>query len=143
MSRPKGKPSASLIEGLLGEASWLLSHAQALEDYGREEDAATEWARAAVCEGQVACLLDADGQNLEAAIHRVSAGSCYEKVGQYTQAVTLFRAALSAALHDDHRARVERLCARCLVKAHRQLKQVAKRGSRKAPQLSARTARTA
>jgi hypothetical protein len=86
---------------MLGEASWLLSHAPALADYGRSEEAAGELARAASCEEQVACLLEADGQELEAAIHRVSAAACYGKLGQSTRAVTLLRAALSADLRDD------------------------------------------
>jgi hypothetical protein len=36
MSRSKGKPAADLIDQMLGEPSWLLSHAQALTDYRRE-----------------------------------------------------------------------------------------------------------
>ncbi len=47
MSRPKNKLSAARIDQMLGEASWLLSHAQALADYGRPEEAAAERARAA------------------------------------------------------------------------------------------------
>src|SRR3954462_15202054 len=94
MARLKGKPSADLVEQMLDEASWLLSHAQALANYHREDEAAAEWARAAVCEEQAAGLLDADGQDLEAAIHRVSAASCYERLGQYVRAVTLLSAAL-------------------------------------------------
>jgi hypothetical protein len=58
---------------------------------------------------------------LEAAIHRVSAASCCERVGQYTRAVTLLRAALSATLRDDYRARVERLRVRCLKQANQEL----------------------
>src|SRR5437899_11951176 len=107
MPRPKGKPSASLLEGMLDEASWLLSHAQALTDYGRQEEAAAELARAADCEEQVACLLEADGQEHEAAIHRVSAASCFEKLGRYARAVTLLHAALSVTLPADYRARIE------------------------------------
>jgi hypothetical protein len=131
MSRPKGKPSATLIDQMLGEASWLLSHAQALGDYGRREEADAELGRAASCEEQVACLLDADGQELDAAIHRVSAASCYEKLGQYVRAVTLLRAALSAPLHDDYRARVEQLLAPCLARVQKELNRAARRGSRK------------
>ena len=52
MTRPKSKPAASLMEKMQGEASWLLSHAQALTDYGRTEEAAVEWARAAACAEQ-------------------------------------------------------------------------------------------
>src|SRR6202035_3002202 len=98
MPRSKGKLSDGLMDQLLSEASWLLSHAQALTAYGRKEEAAAEWARAAGCEEQVACLLEADGQENEAAIHRVSAASCSEQLGQYARAVTLLRAALSAPL---------------------------------------------
>lgn len=131
MSRPKRKPSGALIDQMLGEASWLLSHAQALGDYGRQEEAASELARAATCEEQVATLLDADGQELEAAIHRVSAASCYEKLGQAPRAVTLLRAALSGPLRDDYRARVEQQLARCLTRAQKELSRIRKRAPRK------------
>src|SRR5262249_12559358 len=131
MPRPKGKPSASLIERMLDEASWLLSHAQALGDYQRYEEAAAELARAANCEEQAACLLDADGQELEAAIHRVSAASCCEKLRQYTRAVTLLKAALSAPLHDNYRAQVQKLFAGCLAQANKELSRTFKRGARK------------
>jgi tetratricopeptide (TPR) repeat protein len=131
MPRSKGKPSAALIDRMLGEASWLLSHAQALSDYRRYEDATAEYARAATCEEQVACLLDADGQELEAAIHRVSAASCCERLGQYARAVTLLRAALSAELRDNYRATVEKLLARCLPLAHQELKRAIKHSARK------------
>jgi hypothetical protein len=131
MPRPKGKPSAVLIDRMLGEASWLLSHAQALGDYGRYEEAAAELARAGNCEEQVACLLDAAGQHLEAAIHRVSAASCAEKLGQNTRAVTLLRAALSAPLRSDYRGRVEQLLDRCLAQATKELSRGSRRGGRK------------
>jgi hypothetical protein len=121
MPRSKGKTSAALIDQMLGEASWLLSHAQALSDYGRQEEAAAEWARAAGCEEQVACLLEADGQEREAAIHRVSAASCSEKLGQYARAVTLLHAALSVPLPTDYRARVQQQLARALAQAHKEL----------------------
>jgi tetratricopeptide (TPR) repeat protein len=131
MPRSKGKASAALIDRMLGEASWLLSHAQALTDYGCREEAGAEWERAAQCEEQVACLLDADGQELEAAIHRVSSASCYEKLGQYTRAVTLLRAGLAVGLHDEYRARVEQLLVRSLAQAQKELKRAARPGSPK------------
>src|SRR5205807_730333 len=121
MSRPKTKPSAARIDQMLGEASWLLSHAQALADYGRQEEAAAEWARAAECEEQVAYLLEANGQEREAAIHRVSAASCYEEFGQYARAATLLRAALSIELPADYVARIELQRTRCLVRARKEL----------------------
>ncbi len=121
MPSPKARSSPSLIKRMLAEASWLLSHAQALTDYGRLEEAATEQARAATCEEQLACLLEADGQELEAAIHRVSAAACCEKLGQFSRAVTLLRAALSTPLSDDYRIRVEKQLANCLRKTRQKL----------------------
>lgn len=137
MPRTKGKPSASLIDQMLGEASWLLSHAQALGDYGRYEEAAAEQARAALCEEQVACLLDAAGQEREAAIHRVSGASCYEKLRHYPRAVTLLRAALAADLPDPYRDRVRQQLTACLAAAQKDLTLAAKRSSRQhAPAIS-------
>ncbi len=107
----------SKLNTLLGEASWLLSHAQALADYGREEEAEAELARAASCEEQVAYLLDAMGREQEAVIHRVSAASCYDQLGQPARAATLLRAVLSAKLANDYRRRVEKQPADCLAKA--------------------------
>jgi len=131
MSRPKRKISAGLIDQMLGEASWLLSHAQALSDYGRNEEAAAELARAATCEEQVACLLEADSLEQEAAIHRVSAASCYQKLGQYARAVTLLHAALSAILPDDYRSRIEQQLSRCLTQVQKGLRRTATRRVRK------------
>jgi hypothetical protein len=131
MRGPKARPSPSVTDRLLGEASWLLSHAEALADYGRRDEAAAELARAASCEEQVGCLLDAEGQEREAAIHRVSAASCHAQLGQSTRAVTLLRAALSARLPEDYRADVERLLKRCLTQATKELGRAAGRGPHK------------
>jgi hypothetical protein len=132
MSRPKSKTAPELIDQMQGEASWLLSHAQALTDYGRTEEAAVEWARASACAEEVACLLDTEGQEGEAATQRVSAASCHEKVGQYARAVTLLRAALSSVLPDDYRARVEQQLTRCLAQAQKELRRKTTRRGRKA-----------
>jgi hypothetical protein len=131
MRRPRGKPSATLIDQMLGEASWLLSHAQALGDYRRPEEAAAELERAAGCEEQVACLLEADGQEREAAIHRVSAASCREQLGQYVRAVTLLHAALSTELPSAYRTRLREQLTSCLAHAQKELVQAARRVSRK------------
>jgi hypothetical protein len=121
MPRAKGKGVSSLIDQLLGEASWLLSHAQALTDYRRDEEALVEWGRAAACEEQLACLLEADGQEREAAIHRVSAASCSEKLGQYVRAATPLRAAVAAALPQEYRGRVQEQLARALAQARKEV----------------------
>jgi hypothetical protein len=121
MPRTKRKSNTDLINKMLGEASWLLSHAQALTDYGRREEASAELVRAAGCEEQVACLLEADGQEREAAIHRVSAATCFEKLGQFTRTVTLLHAALSVSLPEDYRTRVEQQLASALNQARKEL----------------------
>src|SRR5574341_2584176 len=89
----KLKSGTATLDELLGEASWLISHAEALADYGRQEEARAELARAAHCEEQVASVLDAARREQEAGVHRISAASCYERIGQYVRAVTLLRAA--------------------------------------------------
>jgi hypothetical protein len=131
MNRTKTKSPSAFTDRIMGEASWLLSHAQALAAYGRQEEATAEWARAAACAEQAACLLEADGEGREAAIHRASAASCYEKIGQAVRAVTLLRAALSADLSDDFRGRVEQHLARCLAQAKKQLRRAFPRGARR------------
>jgi hypothetical protein len=118
------------LDSMLAEASWLLSHAEALADYGRQEEAAAELARAASCEEQVACWLDAAGREGEAVVHRVSAASCQEQLGQYARAVTLLRAALSAPLPDDYQRGVEQQLARCLAQAHKELRRALPRAAR-------------
>lgn len=129
MSRSRMKPSAVVLEEMLNEASWLLSHAEALSDYGREEEAAVEWARAANCEEAVACLLDAAQRGQEAAVHRVSGASCYARLGQPARAVTLLRAALSSLLPDDYRTQVERQLAEVMAETQRGLRKHPRRKS--------------
>ena len=125
MPRTKPRPARSAIERALGEASWLLSHAQALTDYGRKDEASAELARAAVAEEQAACLLEAAGREEEASIHRISAASCYEDLGQYARAVTFLRAALSVHLPSDYRKRVADQLRRCLATVQKESKRAA------------------
>ena len=120
MHRPETNAPDALLDELLGEASWPISHAEALGDYGRKEEAEAELGRAASCEEQVAGLLDAAGREGEAVVHRVSAASCREQLGQYAQAVTLLRAALSVPLPEDYQHTVEQELARCLTAVRRE-----------------------
>ncbi|MBM3240411.1 hypothetical protein FJZ31_29360 [Candidatus Poribacteria bacterium] len=144
MGRPKVKPSESALDKMLGEASWLLSHAEALADYGRKEEVLGELQRAAKCEEQVACWLDAAKREKEAGVHRVSAASCYEQLGEYARAVTLLRAALSAPLPDDYQRGVEQQITRCLAQAHKELRRASSRTRCKSvePDLSGQAAAT-
>ncbi len=132
MTRPK-KTAPTLIDRMQGEASWLLSHAQSLTDYGRTEEAAAEWARASTCAEELACLLETAGQEREGAIQRISAASCHEKLGQHARAVTLLRAALSIALPDDYRARIEQQLTRCLAQAQKELRRKITRPRKPSP----------
>lgn len=118
IERVKRKRAVTALDTLLGEASWLLSHAQALTDYGRMEEATAELTRAAECEEQVACLLDAAEREQEAVVHRVSAASCYEQLGEYVRAVTLLRAALSVLSSGDYQRRIQQHLTRCLIRAN-------------------------
>lgn len=115
-ARKLAKLESSLDE-LLDEASWLLSHAQALADYNRREEAEVELARAANCKEQAAYLLDVVGREQEAVVHRISAASCYEQLGQQARAATLLRAVLSAQLAEPYRREVVKQLADCLAKA--------------------------
>lgn len=121
MRRSKVKPSQAVLDKMLGEASWLISHAEALADYGRHDEAAAELARAAACEEQVASWLDVAERDQEAVLHRVSAASCYEKLGQYARAVTLLRAALSTSVAVEYRRKIEEQLSRCLIRASREM----------------------
>ena len=114
MAHAKSPKPESQLEQVLGEASWLLSHAEALADYGRAEEAAAELARAASCAEQAAFLLDAAGREQEAAAQRVSAASCYESLGQPARAMTLLRAALLTELPEDYRSRLKQQLSHCL-----------------------------
>jgi len=114
MHPPDAHLAEPLLEKLLREASWLLSHAEALGDNGCSEEADAELGRAASCEEQAASLLDAAGREREAVIHRVSAAACREQLGEYARAVTLLRAALSTPLPEEYQRIVAQQLARCL-----------------------------
>ena len=130
MNPPEAGAAELSLERLLGDASRLLSHAEALADYGRKEEADAELGRAASCEEQVASLLDAAGREREAVIHRVSAASCREQLGEHGRAVTLLRAALSMALPEEYRQAVEQQLARCLAAVPREPTPVLAHGTR-------------
>lgn len=80
-----------------------------------KETAQFPWLSAATYEEHIVPMLDALGRELEGAIHRISAASCYEKAGEPSRAVNLYRAALSGPLRDDTREEVENMLSGCLV----------------------------
>ena len=100
--------------------SEILSKAQAFWEIGMMETAQPLWLSAANYEEHIVPMLDALGRELEGAMHRISAASCYEKAGDPSRAVNLYRAALSGPLRDDARQDVEHKLRACLVTLNRQ-----------------------
>lgn len=115
MQTPKTKPYTKTLTEMMKQKSEILSKAQTLSDVGISETAQSLWLTAADYEEHIAPMLDVLGRELEASIHRISAASCYEKAGELSQAVNLYRAALSGPLHNDTRQDVENMLHSCLV----------------------------
>jgi hypothetical protein len=114
MAKAKAETAARQVEELLAKKAGILSKAQALATLGLPETAQPVWATAAAYEERIAALLDAGGDGLEAAVHRISAASCYQKSGDPSRAVNLYRAALAGPLRDVTRTEVEAMLAECL-----------------------------
>jgi len=114
MGKGTMKRSARQLEEWMSEKSAVLSKAQAFSTMGLPETAQPLWASAAGYEERIAALLDAHGDNLEAAVHRISAASCYQKAGDPSRATNLYRAALAGPLRPTTRKDVEKMLAECL-----------------------------
>ena len=84
------------------------------------ETAQPLWLSAATFEEHIAPMLDVIGRELEGVMHRISAASCYEKAGDLSRAVNLYRAALSGPLREDTQAEVENMLSACLIALNRQ-----------------------
>ena len=115
MPTSKTKPYTKTLKETMGRKSEVLSKAQTLWEIGMEETAQPLWLSAATYEEHIAPMLDVLGRELEGAMHRISAASCYEKAGDPSRAVNLYRAALSGPLRDDTRQEVESMLKACLV----------------------------
>lgn len=98
----------------MGKKSYLLTKAQTLSEVGMNETAQLLYLSAAAYEERIAALLDIQDQEIEAAIQRISSASCYEKAGDLSRAVNLFRAALSGPLLEHTRADVLAMLDGCL-----------------------------
>ena len=114
MPNPKTKSYTKTLKETMHRKSEILSKVQALWEVGMTETAQPLWLSAATYEEYIAPMLDALGRELEAAIHRISAASCYEKAGDPSRAVNLYRAALSGPLRDDTRREVKNMLRACL-----------------------------
>ncbi len=116
MSKAKTPSPSHRLEEWLAEKSLVLSKAQALAAIGLTQTAQPLWAAAASLEERIASLLDARGDEREAAVHRISAASCYQKAGDPSRATSLYRAALAGPLRDVTRKEVEHMVADCLAR---------------------------
>ena len=116
MAKAKAKGSLALVEELMAEKSAVLSKAQALTTMGMGQTAQALWGSAAALEERIAPLLDASGDDVEAAVHRISAASCYEKAGDPSRAANLYRAALGGPLREVTRKEVEGMLVTCLAR---------------------------
>ncbi|MDE0686939.1 MAG: hypothetical protein OXI61_02110 [Candidatus Poribacteria bacterium] len=113
MSDPKKQYTKALKEIMLRKSE-ILSKAQVFWEIGMTETAQPLWLSAANYEEHIAPMLDALGRELEGAVHRISAASCYEKAGEPSRAVNLYRAALAGPLREDTRQDVENMINACL-----------------------------
>ena len=120
MPTPKTEPYTKTLKETIRRKSEILSKAQAFWEIGMMETAQPLWLSAATYEEYIAPMLDALGRELEGALHRISAASCYEKAGDLSRAVNLYRAALSGPLREDTRAEVENMLSACLVALNHQ-----------------------
>jgi hypothetical protein len=102
------------IAALMTRKTAVLSKARVLTDMGMRESAQPLWETAASFEEQIAPLLETLGRAHEAAVHRISAASCYRQAGQFSRAANLFQAAIAGPLSDDSRSDVQRMLAECL-----------------------------
>ena len=116
MGKERTKPAMRKVEQWLVEKSAILSKAQALTTMGLPEAAQPLWASVATYEERIASMLDANGEALEAAVHRISAASCYQKAGDPSRATNLYRAALAGPLRETNRKEVEAMLAECLAR---------------------------
>jgi hypothetical protein len=81
---------------------------------GLADTAKPLWLSAASLDERIAPLLDSLGHAAEAAMHRVSAASCFEQVGEYSRAANLYRAALAGPLSALRQTEVQRMLDDCL-----------------------------
>ncbi len=89
--------------------SGLILNARVLREQGRYEEAAAEFAEAAVIEEQLGDLCAAQGLTEKSFVHRFSAASCWAQAGDFFHAIALSDELLARAdLPDRLRQRISR-----------------------------------
>jgi hypothetical protein len=114
MPKTKIRPYPQALIELMGETSGIIMKARALVAMGMPELAVSAWLAAASGEEQVAPRLETLDRDQEAAVHRISAASCYQHAGELAKAINLYRAALAGPLPEHTRKEAEQLIAACL-----------------------------
>jgi hypothetical protein len=118
MRKRVAKPYDERVKGLMAEKSRVLSQAQTFAEMGLEETARPLWSSAASYEERIAPLLETIGRDAEAALHRVSAATCFERCLEWSRAANLYRAALAGPLSEAAKSDVERKLSACLKHLH-------------------------
>jgi hypothetical protein len=116
MPKAKGRPYPQSLLERMAETSGLIMKARALVAMGMPDLALAAWSAAASGEEQVAPRLETLDRDQEAAVHRLSAASCYQHAGELAKAINLYRAALAGPLPEHTRKETEQLLAACLVR---------------------------
>jgi hypothetical protein len=123
MAITKNGTKSTLLDRLIQEASRKNLRAMAAP----ASQAKKQWLDAASCEEELACLFEAEKKEIAAAIHYVSAASCFANAKQYFRAVSLLRAALSFSLREGPRREAEKMLKDWLPKAKSQLRRQARK----------------
>ena len=118
MAGPKNGSKRTVLDRLRAESSRRILRAMT----AASSEAKVKWLEAAASEEETACMFEAEKQDIDAAIHYVSAASCYAKAEQFAQSVPLLRAALSFSIRDSARREAEALLKEWLPKARNQLR---------------------
>ena len=116
MPKTKVRPYPPSLLERMAETSGIIMKARALVAMGMQELALAAWLAAASGEEQVAPRLETLDRNQEAAVHRLSAASCYQQAGELAKAINLYRAALAGPLPEHTRKETEQLLAACLAR---------------------------
>jgi hypothetical protein len=116
---PKVRPYPQSLLERMAETSGHIMKARALVALGMPELAETAWLAAAAGEEQTAPRLETLDREQEAAVHRISAASCYQHAGELARAINLYRAALDGPLPELTRKETEQFLAACLARLAR------------------------
>ncbi len=116
MPKTKVRPYPPPLLDAMTETSGIIMKARALVAMGMPELALSGWLAAASGEEQVAPRLETLARDQEAAVHRISAASCYQHAGELAKAINLYRAALAGPLPEHTRKETEQFLADCLAR---------------------------